>query len=320
MKSRPASPYFPALTSALQAFFQAVYEDPRMLQRFHADVNLDENAEVPAFQGNARTLTFHTPINAPAVVSRIIGTGVIQVTETQEFAVNEDGTIQIISTPVPQVAMASYFSSGAVLVLRDGPEGGCEIDATVTCVATGPYGLIGTIESFMAEAAKKSLADFLGYAAEYVAMRQPNGHVAPPTAAMPILAPRLQEEAQTPLPSSLEDTAEFFDVEDGVSMLGEPGPGSLDVLATQLQQIAKTSEQTAAALRSIDARLARVEALIASKSTRKDALIQNSEASSGLMTVGGMTFNGGALAAGAALTGALAVALAFAWRPRHSIT
>ena len=47
-----------------------------------------------------------------------------------------------------------------------------QVLAVVTCSAAGPYGLTGTIESFMAETARKSLQEFLDYILTYLKQQQ----------------------------------------------------------------------------------------------------------------------------------------------------
>lgn len=46
-----------------------------------------------------------------------------------------------------------------------------QVDAAVTCSASGPYGLAGTIEAFMADSASKSLREFLDSLLKFVQVR-----------------------------------------------------------------------------------------------------------------------------------------------------
>ena len=253
--------------------------DRTLLRRFHAEVNDDETADVPEWEGEGhtrtRTLTFRTPFNAPAAISRMVGADAITVVETQTFcACPEDGSIRVESTPMPQIPGAANFASSAALTFRDAPGGGgCALVATVACTAAGPYGLVGTIEKFMATAAQQSLLQFLSYCADYIASIQAaqggleaalaavavasSGGAAIAAISAPPAPARALPEDETPAEVEYEG-AEFYDVEDE----GSVGSVSLEAVLLNMQHLARTGDHVAAALRSIDARLAVLETTV----------------------------------------------------------
>jgi len=278
---------------SLQAFFRLVYLDSSFLQRFYAQVNNDDDALVPPWdRTRKRDLTFKTPVNAPQLIANLINANCIDIRESQSFNILSTGNIQVESTPVPQIPGASNFSSTATLLIENTIDGcGCSISATVTVTATGPWGLINTIESFMATAAQESLGQFLGFCCQEINDLQRAGALQAALARIP----RLEEEAP-PLLISLqpqeenkneeeddeslrENTlAEFYDAEEAASavldLAGLEPEEANEVLSLSLRYLFKSLDENTAILRSIDKRLERLEQKRKDAFTWKD-LVEN---------------------------------------------
>ena len=153
-------------------FFSVIYGCGEFLQRYHATVNGDASAQVPEFgrEDYSRELVFSIPIQAPAMIMRLIGSERLQVVERQVVSYSTRAgrdEIQLVSKPRPQMPGGDSFTSDAVVKIADCP-GGCRVDATVECSASGPYGLVSIIESFMGDTALKSLNELLDHCSEYI--------------------------------------------------------------------------------------------------------------------------------------------------------
>ncbi|KAI8107675.1 hypothetical protein M9435_002703 [Picochlorum sp. BPE23] len=153
-----------------ELYFWFVYGDPEFLKSYHKRVNGDDEALVPDWEdGMERQIVFTLPINAPVVIQRLIGAERLGVFETQKVSVHDNGReIVLDSEPRPQMPGADRFSSDSVVRMCDDGHGGCDVTITVSCEASGPYGLISTIEHYMAETAKKNIDELLENCLEYV--------------------------------------------------------------------------------------------------------------------------------------------------------
>ena len=249
------------LFAAVQEFYALIYADTTFLKRFHSEVNQDGGASVPAWEHDRRTLSFRTPVDAPLLIKRLVGANSVHVLEEQTQHRMPDGSIVIESCPSPQIPGGAAFSSVATLALRDDPhEGCCLVEVTVTCTATGPYGLTSAIESFMVQAASKGVRQFLQFCVAHIADLQASGSMGSALAAAGAAAAApAAEGAEAP-------QEEFYDIPPMPAVPLEPGTASLEVLALYLQYISRTGDQTVAALKSLDARLARLETLAATAS------------------------------------------------------
>eukprot|EP00890_Picochlorum_soloecismus_P004126 jgi/Picsp_1/4714/NSC_02083-R1_hypothetical protein CHLNCDRAFT_137647 [Chlorella variabilis] len=158
--------------------FALIWGDPSFLRQYHESVNGDCDAQVPQWVDNwQRQISFTMPINAPSIVMRLIGADTITVLESQRvrFDLEDGGSIRLESDPKPQIPGADRFSSVSCVQIRDCAEVGCMIEVEVSCSATGPYGLVGTIEHFMSETAKTSVDQLLLHCQKYLeALRNNN--------------------------------------------------------------------------------------------------------------------------------------------------
>jgi hypothetical protein len=230
----------------------------------------------------------------------------INVVEKQSFTILPTGSIQLESTPVPQIPGASNFSSTATILIENniaqhlsssfnsdsngngGSASSCSITATVLVTASGPWGLTSTIESFMATAAQESLQQFLGFCCqeindlvragalqaalarvprleELTSMQLPREIPPPPQLLLAPLSSRQPREEEDAGESILDTTtaAEFYDAEEAATaMLDLAGlqPEEVnEVLSLSLRYLFKSIDENTAILKSIDARLERLE-------------------------------------------------------------
>jgi len=259
-------------SDTLQAFFRLVYLDSSFLRRFHAQVNNDDAAIVPPWDHlRKRDLTFRTPVNAPQLIRNWINADSLVIIESQSFNILSSGNIQIESIPVPQFSGASNFSSTATIFIEntvddggDDSTWGCLITATALVTATGPWGLTSTIESFMASSAHDSLLEFLGFCCQEINDLQRAGALQSALARIP----SLDEEPPLLLPSQPQEEtlAEFHDAEEAEEAastmvdLAGPFPEEVsEVLSLSFRYLFKSIDENTAILKSIDARLERIE-------------------------------------------------------------
>lgn len=249
----------------LQSFFRLIYADCSLLRRFHADVNHDERAVVPPWNSSRRrTLTFRTPLNAPTLITNMVGSDCINVAEGQTFTVRSENCIELESIPVPQMAGASNFSSLAKITIQDDALGtGCTVIALVQVTALGPWGLTGTIESFMVTAAKDSLHQFFIFCSGYITELSSDGELQVTLQRVPQIA-EIMELEPLEAEEGEPEISEFFDAEEpsGLPQIDFSGvdPAALgEVFALYLQYLSHSADETTSLLRSIDSRLVRLE-------------------------------------------------------------
>lgn len=262
------------LISSLQDFFRIIYLDSAIVRSFHANVNGDEKAAVPGWEGNRRVVAFRSPVNAPAMLKSLIGSEFIDVQDTQTFQANENGSFRVESKPIPNVPGASNFSSTAVLLICNEPgQRSCTIHGTVSCSASGPWGLINTVETFMAREAHNVLKRFLEYCRSQIISLSSDGTLpsllaaAPPSPLTSRLRPSEIESAE-----AQHDEANFYDAEEiEFASLASEKIGVLDrfteastartaeerweVVVHNLNVLKQSGEETNLLLRSIDSKL-----------------------------------------------------------------
>lgn len=152
-------------------FCSLTYCSKDFLRGYHAAVNNDPDAVIPNFERHdallwKRVVEFTVPVKAPSIIMRLIGSASqLQVLEAQCVSIVERGNaneIHIESTPRPQLgSIGDRFTSDARVVIVDMP-GGCRVDAMVeVSAASAPYGMVGIVETFMADTAKASIHDLL---------------------------------------------------------------------------------------------------------------------------------------------------------------
>ena len=229
------------------------------------------------------------------------------------------GTFFLESRPVPQIPGAANFSSAATVTVADCAGGGaCTVTAVVTVTALGPWGLTSTIEAFMVKAAAESLKQLMDYCAGYIDELRTVGAMEATLEAVAAAAAGLLAAPESPL-------GEFYDAEEPEAAAG--GLPALDlaalepetlaeVLSLYLRYLSRSSDETNALLRSIDARLEAVEAAAAA-AVEKGAWARLTEAAWELMP-GEETARQAALLAGVAATSVALTTLY--WRSRRIAT
>lgn len=230
----------------LQDFFRIIYLDSTIVRSFHANVNGDEKAAVPGWEGNRRVVAFRSPVNAPAVLKSLIGAEFIDVQDTQTFQANENGTFRVESRPIPQIPGASNFTSTAVLLICNEPgqsQTSCTIHGTVSCSASGPWGLINTVETFMAREAHNVLKRFLDYCRSQIVSLSSNGTLPSLLAAAPPspLASRIPSLEGEPAEAPYEEGL-FYDAEE-VELASEKASGIIGPLDHIFDQVSDNAAQ-----------------------------------------------------------------------------
>jgi hypothetical protein len=77
------------------------------------------------WEGNERTIHFSTRLDAPAVITRMLGTEAIRVSEQQRRAFLPDGSIQLTSIPTPDIPGGARFTTQAVFTFSNAPAEDC---------------------------------------------------------------------------------------------------------------------------------------------------------------------------------------------------
>lgn len=156
-------------------FCSVTYCSKDFFQGYHAAVNGDDHAVIPAFERHQESLwhrivEFTIPVKAPSVIMRMIGSASqLRVVEAQQVSkVTMEGgalrEIHVESKPRPQLgSVGNGFTSDAIVKIMNNPlTKGCSVEATVeVCASSAPYGMVGLVESFMAQTAKESLDGLL---------------------------------------------------------------------------------------------------------------------------------------------------------------
>lgn len=177
------------------------------------------------------------------------------------------------SCPAPQIPGASGFTSSAIVTITQERDGCVSIEGMCRCQAVGPWGLTGTIESFMASEAKTTLRQFLDFCSNYIGELRRSGAFEATLAGVPSLphVPMLETEIGRPTVPEGEPGAEFYDAEDDVlpssglpelqdliSREGEApaaSPLTIDILLLYLKYISRNGDETNQLLKSIDRNL-----------------------------------------------------------------
>lgn len=249
-------------------FVSLIYLDKAFTYRFHSDVNEDNDITCSNWTtSNTRTVAFTVPSNAPALIQKFVGTGRISVVDQQRIMVSSDNSkITIESNPVPQISMASSFSTIATIQISSLPSdpNSSIIQVCVTCSAS-VFGVSGTIESYMLQEAQTSTAQFLEYCKSYIDELNELGifNERLESIAKAGIAPPIEEHEEDERyqpgdnQESLEDT--FFDANE--ISLTEIMAADADTTGLLLcvQFLCRRAEATESLLKSIDSRLTSLE-------------------------------------------------------------
>eukprot|EP00246_Nothoceros_aenigmaticus_P007381 TRINITY_DN21137_c0_g1_i1.p1 TRINITY_DN21137_c0_g1~~TRINITY_DN21137_c0_g1_i1.p1 ORF type:complete len:314 (+),score=55.72 TRINITY_DN21137_c0_g1_i1:198-1139(+) len=179
-----------------QAAFSFLFGDHRFIKKYHKEVNEDPNAEVSSWSADGRrSVRFSAPLNAPAVVNKLVGADSLKVTETQEYT-RSGNYFKITSDPVIENPGGERFSSVGEIILQPGrDEDGTFVTINLVLeFKAGVWGVQGTMENFMEGQAKKSFKGWIKMAVAFC-----------------------EEElayATKPVHTIDDDDAEFYDPED----------------------------------------------------------------------------------------------------------
>lgn len=179
-----------------QAAFSFLFGDHRFVKKYHKEVNEDPDAEVSNWSADGRRyVKFCAPLNAPAVVKKLVGSDSLEVTETQAYT-RSGNCFKITSDPVIQNPGGERFSTVGEIILEPGRDD----DGTFVTInlvlefRAGVWGVQGTMENFMEGQAKKSFKGWI-------------------TLAVAFCEEELAYAAKS-TPSLEDDEAEFYDPED----------------------------------------------------------------------------------------------------------
>ncbi|KAK2080710.1 hypothetical protein QBZ16_000564 [Prototheca wickerhamii] len=234
---------------------------------YHAAINHDPEASIPDWDldTRSRTLTYFKPLDAPAMIRKLAGADALRVVDTQSVSrqASPEGSILLSSNPIPEMPGANKFQAPVSMLYRRCAGGSCEVVGTVTCTAAGPFGLSGTIESFMAETARTSLLGFFEFAAGFLAsLEDADGS----------LRREAAEEAERLLGPVLEERVPFVagpgsDVwADALADMPLPAVDDAQAPALYLRYLCSTGDQGVALLSRIDERLAALQSRQAGRS------------------------------------------------------
>lgn len=259
MKIAQGTVHIPSCSSC--EYFGLVYGDPTCLGKFHDRINGDPHASLPCWEGNEREITFSIPVRAPAVLTRLLGAERIRVQEKQSVQVMEGGgKIVLKSDPKPELPGADACSSVATVEMEDCKDdsgGGCTVKMVVECTAAGPYGLVGAIESFMADTAKKNVEQLLMYCSEYVKELEVGGGLRGAAAEAVQKVPVLARQLVPVAPLSREGSVYYDTVEYGSGgSVEEEEDYSLGIVAEYLKLLARGQERQERALHTLAENLA----------------------------------------------------------------
>jgi hypothetical protein len=148
-------------------YYRVVYSDDSCIRRFHNKVNNDPSSECTAWQmlnrfSFQRTVTFHMPLNVPAMIKKIIGSDSLRVIETCKLEWKGTESFVIISEPILDFPGANKFTtSGSTLVSNTSD--GCHIVCSMTAAAGLPWPMQGSVEAIMAQEGKATIGRYLDF-------------------------------------------------------------------------------------------------------------------------------------------------------------
>lgn len=257
---------------SVQGYFDSIYQDNRLLQIYHKQVNLDDSVQISPWEDGKRVISFTMVIAIPASIRRIVGVEAIRVHEHQKYNFNANGEITISSTPILEVPGGSKFTTAATTVLKPCSTGDCQVSTVVDCEACLPWPLQATVEGIMAEQARSSVAQFLDYCKRWCRensavansqLHQDVDQAADFDLVAPLPAPMVSTPMFLPLPAGSKSPASaaevpegeddfFFDASDvaqpalrsSEAATGAAEAGELEQLRLELQQLRATLAHT----------------------------------------------------------------------------
>ena len=151
-------------------YYRVVYSNDACLRRFHNKVNKDPSSECSAWQmlnrfAFQRTVTFHMPLNVPAMIKKIIGSDSLRVIETCKLEWKGSESFTITSEPLLDFPGANKFTTSGSTVVSNTLDG-CHIVCSMTAAAGLPWPMQGSVEAIMAQEGKTTIGRFLDFTKE----------------------------------------------------------------------------------------------------------------------------------------------------------
>lgn len=245
----------------MQDYFLLTYVGDSIISGFHADINKDHDAEVPAWQPGPpwkRSVRFRTPLQINnKMIERFLGSAMgangIEVIDSQQISFPGDGTVIIESVPTPQMpGTRNMLSSTVTTLIENGEiEDTCRVSSKIAVSASVPSLLVAAVESAMAKAAEDSLMQFLNYTIDFI-----TSLISSPTRFEELMndARRLASDANIPSletvsekrPSEAETEDRFYSAVDFPSLdfiSGMPSEKSLEAIFLATCYTARTGDQ-----------------------------------------------------------------------------
>eukprot|EP00884_Botryococcus_braunii_P009593 jgi/Botrbrau1/18635/Bobra.0367s0071.1 len=164
-------------------FFEIVFFSPTMTLAFHREVHGDANANVGPWVDEQRVVNYRMAPDIPATLRAIIGVDVIPMEETQTIQEQQEDKYKVLSQPRVDLPAGKMVSTSIVFSLGDGPATAgpaCEVQIDVVVSASGPFGLVGTVEGVMVTKGKEAVEKYLRYCRQYLVQLRASPQGLPP--------------------------------------------------------------------------------------------------------------------------------------------
>ena len=212
-------------------YYRVVYSDDSCIRRFHSKVNKDPSSECTTWQmlnrfSFQRTVTFHMPLNVPAMIKKIIGSDSLRVIETCKLEWKGTDSFVIISEPLLDFPGANKFTTSGSTVVNNTSEG-CHIICSMTAAAGLPWPMQGSVEAIMAQEGKATIGRYLDFTKETCEEDRDKGRNGqPPRAqkAQPRTRARAAEEEDVFLSAAEEEEGGEGEEEEEEVSFAQPTP------------------------------------------------------------------------------------------------
>lgn len=151
-----------------QAAFSFLFGDDRFIRKFHREVNEDPDVEVSSWgEDGCREVKYTAPLLAPNLISKIVGTSVLKVTEKQQY--KRCGNCFIITyDPIIDIPGRERFIMRGEMLLSPGEDRGCVITINIYLeFKSNVWGLQGAVEGFMETKAHSSFTNWIKLASSF---------------------------------------------------------------------------------------------------------------------------------------------------------
>ncbi|KAH9329681.1 hypothetical protein KI387_001789, partial [Taxus chinensis] len=115
------------------AAFSFLFGDHRFIRKYHGEVNGDRDVEVSNWsEDGSREVRYTTPLMAPNVILKVVGTDKLKVKEKQQFK-RCGNCFTITSDPIIDISGGERFVTRGELILSPGEkEQGCVVTINIS--------------------------------------------------------------------------------------------------------------------------------------------------------------------------------------------